>query len=115
MSDDITKEISELKRRLAELEAKAKEEPVFVPDPELLEKLANYDPTEGMRMDGGSAKRMALNVGGKSDMDAWARERIPNRGGFGPGPGGNWDKGPTQVRPEDELKVPPAPKSYWSK
>jgi hypothetical protein len=35
--------------------------------------------------------------------------------GFGPGPAGKWPKQSTKVRPEDELKIPPTPKSYWSK
>src|SRR5262245_51493538 len=116
MNDDLKNEIAELKRRLLELEAKQaeKEKPEFIPDPQLSETLANYNPLDGMRMDPGSAKRLALNVKAGTDvMGAWARERIPNGGGgFGPPPGGDWGKGSTR---DDELPIPQPVRSLWSK
>src|SRR5262245_55348363 len=114
MSEDVSKEISELKRRLAELEAKqSAKEP---PRPRM--NMQPIDWTEGMRMPPDAAQKMAAVVPDVKDKGfnphAWSQTKMGEPGGFGPAEG-NWPKGPTKVRPEEELKVPKPPRSYWSK
>ena len=114
-------EIAELKRRLAELEEKqsAKEKPEFKPDPNLSETLANYNPLDGVSMPGNAMKPMVDAVNPKApkfDKDAWRRNSYPQPGGFG-SPAGRVvvERGPTKVRPEEELPIPKQPWSGWSK
>ena len=119
--DELAKRVEKLEAELAEakkaLEALKPEEP-FVPKFEM----PHYDPTEGMSMSGSAMKPMVDLIHGKGPKqdaqairNAWARNSYPQPGGFGPGPGGNWDKGPTKVKPEEELKIPEPPRSLWSK
>jgi hypothetical protein len=79
-----------------------------------------YDPTERMSMPGSAMKAMVdlipdtLKKGG-FDAHSWAQTKSrAEPGGFGPGPDGDWNKGPTKVRPEEELKVPEPKPSWWS-
>jgi len=114
MSEDLAKEIAELKRRLAELEA-----PVKPPSEEKPRKpWPKPDYTEGMTMPASAIKPMADLIRDPKDQKfsahAWAQTRVGGPGGFGPPPGGNWDKGPTKVRPGEKLKIPEPPRSYWS-
>src|SRR5262245_22417479 len=85
MSDDVAKEISDLKRRLSELETKqSAKEP---PRPRMT--MPKIDYTEGMSMSGAAMKPMfdLVNPKGlKYDPNAWARNRIGDPGGFGPPP-----------------------------
>src|SRR5262249_28627869 len=87
MSDEnLAEEIADLKRRLAELEAKsAKEE---VPRPRMT--MQPIDWTEGMRMPPDAAQKMAAVVpdvkGQKFNPHAWAQTRMYGPGGFGPSP-----------------------------
>jgi hypothetical protein len=117
--DDLAKRVSELERDLAEakkaLEALKPKEP-FVPKMTM----QPIDWTAGMKMSADAAQAMARVVhdppkGQKTDMGAWARNRIGEPGGFGPGPSDKWPKVPTKVRPKEKLEVPRSPKSYWSK
>jgi hypothetical protein len=113
-NEELVKRIADLEAELANLRAQLpKEEKPFEP-----KEWPRYDPTEGLRMPASAAKPMADLIHGKgvkSDMGAWARERIGERGGFGPPSGGKWDKGAAKVRPEEELKIPPKPWTGWSK
>jgi hypothetical protein len=86
MSDDLAKEISDLKRRLAELEAKqSAKEPLR---PRL--NMQKIDWTEGMKMPPDAAQKMAAVVpdvkGQKFNPHAWAQTRMYGPGGFGPPP-----------------------------
>jgi hypothetical protein len=114
-NEELMRELDELKCRVAALEERLpKVEKPYEPK----EPWPRYDPTEGFRMPPSAAKPMADLIHGKGvkpDMGAWARNRMGDRGGFGPGAGGKWDKGAARVRPEEELKVPEPPKSFWSK
>jgi len=80
--------------------------------------LPPIDWTESFRLPADAAQKMAAVVpdvkGQKFDAGAWARNRVSEPSGFGP-PKGNWPKGPTKVREDERVKIPPAPKSYWSK
>ena len=101
MSDDLVKEIAELRRKLAALEARLpKVEKPFVPKP-----MPTFDPTEGMTMSASAAKAMVDLVNPKNvpkfDPSAWARNSYPQPGGFGPRPG-QW---PKQPRPKSEAPV----------
>jgi hypothetical protein len=92
MSDDLVKEIAELKRKLAALEARLpKEEKPFVPKP-----MPTFDPTEGMSMSGSAAKAMVDLVNPKNvpkfDPSAWARNSYPQPGGFGRPRGAQWPR-----------------------
>jgi|SRR5262245_1899009 len=115
--DDLAKRVAALEQELAEakkaLEAVKPTEP-FRPRMTM----PPIDWTEGMRMPADAAQKMAAivpDVKGKGfNPHAWAQTRVGDRGGFGPPPGGNWDKGPTKVRPEEKLKIPEPPRSYWS-
>ena len=91
MSEDLAKEISELKRRLAELEAKqSAQEP---PRPRM--NMPKIDYTENFRLPADAAQKMAAVVpdvkGQKFDPSAWRRNAYPEPGGFGPRPG-DWPK-----------------------
>ena len=99
MSDDLMREIAELKAKLGALEARlGKEEKPFKPSFEM----PTFDPTEGMSMSGSAAKAMVDLVNPKNvpkfDPSAWARNSYPQPGGFGPRPG-QW---PKQPRPKSE-------------
>ena len=91
MSEDLEKEIAELKRRLAELEAKqSAKEP---PRPRM--NMQKIDYTENFRLPPDAAQAMARvvpDVKGKMTADevasAWARSRISGPSGFGPPMGG---------------------------
>jgi len=123
--DDVQNEIAESKRRLSELEAKQslrEEKREFIPDAELSERLANYDPLDGVGMPANAMKPIADLVnpkGVKFDRDAWARNRLSEPGGFGSpaDPSGRVvvERGSTKVRPDEEMVVPQPPRSYWSK
>src|SRR5262245_61507028 len=88
MSEDLEREIAELRRRLAELEAKLEEpKPEFVPS----RPYAPIDWTAGMRLPADAAKAMASvvpDVKRKPTADeiasACARSRISGPSGFGP-------------------------------
>ena len=123
MSDDVEKKIADLQHQIDELKAahnevadlfnaKALSKEPFSRKPQLG---PTIDYTAHARMSADAAQKMALNVQGKYDPGAWARNRTTEPGGFGPGPAGKWPKGPTTVRPQDKLEVPRPPKSYWSK
>jgi hypothetical protein len=113
--EDLAKRVAALEVELAEAkkaleEVKPKEE--FKPRLQM----PQIDYTEGMSMSGPAMKSMVDLVnpkGLKYDPNAWARSRISEPSGFGPPPGGNWDKS-TKVRPEEELEVPEPPRSLWS-
>jgi len=113
-NDEVAAKIAALEAEIAAL--KAKLEPV---EPKPRMQMPRFDPTEGMSMPASAIKPMADLIHGKGgakyDPNAWARNRLAEPGGFGPPPGGNWDKGPTKVRPEEELKIEPPPWSGWSK
>ena len=116
-NDELAKRIEALEAELAELRAQlpkpekpvAKSRMPYVP----------HDYTENFRLPADAAQKMAAVVPDppkKTDMEAWARNRIGEPGGFGPGPSDKWPKPePTKVRKEEKLEVPPPPKSYWSK
>jgi len=110
MSEDLAKEISELKRRLAELEAKqSAQEP---PRPRM--NMPKIDYTENFRLPPDAAQAMAKVVhdppkGQKSDMGAWARNRIGQPGGFGPAPG-HWPK----PKPTKNVGEPVKDERYMS-
>jgi|SRR6516165_574275 hypothetical protein len=114
--DDLAKRVAALEGELAE--AKKALEAVKPPEPYRPRMtMPKIDYTEGMSMSGSAMKPMVDLVnpqGLKFDPSAWARNRLSEPGGFGPPPGGNWDKGPTKVRPEEKLKIPEPPRSYWS-
>jgi hypothetical protein len=115
MSDELVKRIEQLEAELAELKAQLpppKKE--FVPS----KPWQPIDYTENFRLPADAAQKMAAVVPDppkKVDMGAWARNRIGDRGGFGPGPAGKWPKaGPTKVRPEEKFEIPPQPWSGWT-
>jgi hypothetical protein len=114
MTEDLAKEIAALKKRLEELEAKAQ----MKPEPPLVRKepfMPHYDPTEGMTMGAGMKPMVNLiNPKAKYDPDAWRRNSPSQPSGMGP-PKGGFDKGPTKVRAEEELKIEQPPKSWWNK
>jgi hypothetical protein len=90
--DDLAKRVSELERDLAEakkaLEALKPKEP-FVPRMTM----QPIDYTENFRLPPDAAQKMAAVVPDppkKVDMGAWARNRIGEPGGFGPGPARQW-------------------------
>jgi hypothetical protein len=113
-NEELVKRIVDLEAQLAELKAQLpKEEKPFEPTP-----MPKIDYTEGMSASGSAIKAMVdlINPKGlKFDPSAWARNRYPEPGGFGPPSDGKWDKGAAKVRPEEELKIPPRPWSGWSK
>lgn len=89
MSEDLEKEIAELKRKVAELEAKAKPKPEFKPT-------RPYQPidwTAGMRLSPSAAQAMAKVVPdvkpkpmtAEEVASSWARSRVSEPSGFGPG------------------------------
>ena len=116
--DDLAKRVAALEGELAEakkaLEAVKPKEPF-----KHKMTMPRIDYTEGMSMPASAIKPMADLIRDPKDQKysphAWAQTRLGDRGGFGPPPGGNWDKGPTKVRPEEKLKIPEPPRSYWSK
>ena len=108
MSEDLAKEISELKRRLAELEAKqSAQEP---PRPRM--NMPKIDYTENFRLPADAAQKMAAVVpdvkGQKFDPSAWARNSYPQPGGFGPPPGPSGarevQRGSGWYKPPDHFK-----------
>jgi hypothetical protein len=114
-NEELVKRIEQLEAELAELKAQ-----LPPPKKEFVPRMTMQpiDWTEGMKMSADAAQKMAAVVPDppkKVDMGAWARNRTSVPGGFGPEPG-KWPKpGPTKVRPEEELKIPPKPWSGWSK
>jgi len=111
--DEVVKRIADLEAELTALKAKMEPKEPFKP-----KQMPRFDPTEGMSMPPSAMKPMVDLIHGKGakyDPNAWARTRVGEPGGFGPPPGGNWDKGSTKVRPEEELKIPEPPRSWWSK
>src|SRR5215831_2370392 len=117
MTDDISKEISELKRRLAELEAKqsAQEPPTFV----RREPMPKIDYTEGFRMPIDAAQKMAAVVpdvkreGFNPHAHGQTKPTVGQPGGFGPA-GDKWPKGPTKISPKERLEVPKQPWTGWT-
>jgi hypothetical protein len=119
--DELAKRVSQLEGELAE----AKKSLEALKPKELFERkfeMPRYDPCEGMSAPMSALKPMVDLIHGKGPKqdaqaikNAWARNIRSEPGGFGPGPGGNWDKGPTKVKPEEELKIPEPPRSLWSK
>jgi hypothetical protein len=97
-ADEISKKIADLQRQLNELQSQLPSaEPKFEPNEALLDKLRNYNPSEGLRMPASAAKPMADLIHGKGPKqdaqaikNAWARNRLSEPGGFGapsgPGP-----------------------------
>jgi len=108
MSEDLAQEIAELKRRLAELEAKqSAHEP---PRPRM--NMQPIDYTEQFRLPADAAQKMAAVVPDvKCKMTAeqvqssWARSRISGPSGFGPP---KWEEGkrqPVPVKKAEEEKM----------
>ena len=105
MSEDLEKEIAELKRRLAELEAKqSAKEP---PRPRM--NMQKIDYTENFRLPPDAAQAMARvvpDVKGKMTADevasAWARSRISGPSGFGPP---KWEEEKRQRVPVKKAEV----------
>jgi len=113
-NDELAKRIADLERELAELKSQLPP----AEKPFVRVQMPRFDPTEGMSMPMNAMKPMVDLINPKDvkfDPSAWARNRYPQPGGFGPPPDGKWDKGPTKVRPEEELKIEPPPWSGWSK
>ena len=117
MSDDriaaLEAKIGELQAEITKLKEPEEEKP-FVPM-----KMPRFDPTEGMSMPPSAVKAMCdvwPTPRKEFDPSAWARNSVGQPGGFGPPPGGKWDKGAAKPREgRDELKVEPPPWSGWSK
>ena len=77
------------------------------------------DYTEGLSMPGSAMRAMAQLIptpkNQKFSAHGWAQTKGPGEpGGFGPSQGGNWNKGPQKVKPEEELKIPEPKPSWWS-
>src|SRR5262245_51854413 len=118
-------EHDELLRRVEALEAElaeAKRElEALKPEPEFRPRMQMQpiDYTENFRLPPDAAQAMARVVQTPKDQKfnphAWAQNRVGEPGGFGPPPGGNWQKGAAKVRESEKLVVPQPPKSYWSK
>jgi hypothetical protein len=114
MSDDLMKEIAELKAKLAELESRLpKEEKEFVPS----KPWQPIDYTAGMTPTGDGMKPVVDLINSanapKFDPNAWSRNRYSEPGGFGP-PKGNWPK-PGPTREEGKLEPEPQPWTGWNK
>ena len=114
-NDELVKRIAALEAELAELKSQ-----LPPPKKEFVPRMTMQpiDYTENFRLPPDAAQKMAAVVPDppkKVDMGAWARNRIGEPGGFGPGPSDKWPKGPTKVREEEKLEIPKEPWSGWTK
>ena len=108
MSEELKREIAELKRRLGELEAKAEPKPEFKPRAPM----PKIDWTEGMKMHPSAAKDMARVVGdvkgpamsAEQVENAWAKTKMYGPSGFGP-PKEGWKKAEEEARRKDREAV----------
>jgi len=105
--DDLAARVAKLEAELAETKKALDAVKPKEPDRPRLN-MPPVDWTASMRMPPDAAKKMALNVkAGKQTADevrsSWARNSMFNeRGGFGPGPGGNWES-PSRARIENSA------------
>jgi len=115
--ENLAAEISELKRRLAELEKKqsAQEPPTFV----RREPMPKIDYTENMRMPADAAQKMAAVVpdvkreGFNPHAHGQTKPTVGSPGGFGPA-GDKWSKPSTKISPKERLEVPKQPWTGWT-
>jgi hypothetical protein len=114
--DDLAKRVAVLEAELAEAKKALEAVKPKVPFRPRM-KMPKIDWTEGMRMPPDAAQKMAVvvpDVKGKGfSPHAWAQTKMGEPGGFGPA-SGDWGKGPTKVRPDEQLKIEKPPWSGWS-
>src|SRR5262249_13031806 len=107
MSEDLEREIAQLKRRIEELEGKAKPKEPFVPK----KPWAPIDYTAGFRLPADAAQAMAKVVPDVKEQSskerlehAWSQTKVSGPGRFGP-PRERWAEAEEEARRRDREEM----------